>query len=472
MSPLSLREGDRQVVQMGNVNHNQSWTLENLETGTYFWSVQAIDSARSGSDFATQGTFIVTEPKPELEWVRQQGTAVHDMAQDVAVDSAGNVYVVGYTGAGSLSASYDENWNTYFSKYDPNGNLLWKKELTEEIRYDSGDKGLGIAVDSNNDIYLVGGKYYDAYVYKYDDNGKEIWKREFSSVNSGYILDDIATSIKLDGAGNLYITGVTLGTFDPEQASIDYRSGNPFHQDVFIAKYDSQGNQSWIRQIGGTSNEQSGGVAVDNEGNSYVAGVTQGSIEKNFSGNGSNDGFLVKYDTYGNIIWQKQFGTLSSEIVYGVNIDSAGNAYVVGETLGAFEGNTNAGSRDAFVAKYDKDGNQIKVYQFGTTTADRAKKVEIDDKGNVYIIGETQGALDGQTRSGLMDAFVTRLEPNGVRSWTHQIGNTDIFTNPTNLTLDKNNNVLYGVGTTVLGSLEGQPYAGGRDEFLLKYKLT
>lgn len=471
MSPLSLREGDRQVVQMGNVNHNRSWTLENLEPGTYFWSVQAVDTARSGSDFATQGIFTVTEPKPELEWVRQQGTAVNDIARDVAVDSAGNVYTVGYTGDVTPSDASNRNWNTYFSKYDSTGNLLWKKQLTEGA---GNNNGYGIAVDSNNHVYLVGRQGSDAYIHKYDSEGTEIWKEIFSSLdNEVFAYPDIATSVKIDGDGNIYITGVSLGRFDPEVARQEALNRINAHQNVFIAKYDSEGNQSWVREIGGIANEFPGGVTVDNEGNSYVAGVTQGSIfgVGRFE-NGSNDGFLVKYDKDGNTIWEKQFGTLSGEIVHGVNIDSAGNAYVVGETLGAFEGNTQSGNWDAFVAKYDKDGNQIQVHQFGTATDDRAKKVEIDDNRNIYIIGETQGALDGQTRSGVIDTFVTRLEPNGVRSWTDQVGNTDIFTYSSNLTLDKNNNVLYGVGTTALGALEGQPYAGGRDEFLLKYKLT
>ncbi|RMH78032.1 MAG: hypothetical protein D6680_03315 [Cyanobacteria bacterium J007] len=471
VSPLSLRDGDRQVVEMGNVNHNRSWTLENLEPGSYFWSVQAIDTARSGSVFANQGTFTVTEPKPELEWVRQQGTAVNDMARDVAVDSAGNVYTVGYTGDVTPLDGSNQNWNTYFSKYDATGNLLWKKQLTEGA---GNNNGYGIAVDSNNHVYLVGRQGFDAYISKYDSEGSEIWQEIFSSFNGYYAdLSDAVTSIAIDERGNLYITGATVGRFDLEVSRQESRTIVNLHQNVFTAKYDSEGNRAWIREIGGIANEFAGGVAVDNEGNSYVAGMTQGSIfgEGRF-GNGSNDGFLVKYDKDGNTIWQKQFGTLSAENVQGVNIDSAGNAYVVGETLGAFEGNTNVGDWDAFVAKYDNNGNPLEVQQFGTATADRARKVEIDDKGNIYIIGETEGDLDGQTRSGVIDTFVTRLEPNGVRSWTHQIGNTGIITKPTNLTLDRNNNILYGVGTTGIGALEGQPYAGGRDEFLLKYKLT
>jgi len=111
------------------------------------------------------------------------------------------------------------------------------------------------------------------------------------------------------------------------------------------------------------------------------------------------------------IQWIRQFGTENWDSADGVSVDMAGNVYVVGWTEGTLPGQEKAGWRDAFVRKYDSNGNEIWTRQFGTKGWDYAYSVSVDVEGNVYVVGWTRGALPGQKKVGGYDAFVVKFGP-------------------------------------------------------------
>jgi len=139
------------------------------------------------------------------------------------------------------------------------------------------------------------------------------------------------------------------------------------------------------------------GVAVDSAGNSYVVGYTDGGFP-GFTNAGGVDGFLRKYDASGTEVWTRQLGTVSDEIVLGIKIGVSG-VYVVGHTSGNFPGFTNAGGSDAFVRKYDSDGNILWTQQFGTSDYDGGTGIALDSAENVYISGSTNGGFPGFVNS-------------------------------------------------------------------------
>jgi len=108
------------------------------------------------------------------------------------------------------------------------------------------------------------------------------------------------------------------------------------------------------------------------------------------------------------IEWTRQFGTSASDSAWGVAIDTSGNVYVAGRTSGALPGQSSAGESDAFVRKYDGSGNELWTSQFGSSTSDYAYGVAVDISGNVYVVGNTWGALLGQSSSGNLDGFVAK----------------------------------------------------------------
>lgn len=112
--------------------------------------------------------------------------------------------------------------------------------------------------------------------------------------------------------------------------------------------------------------------------------------------------------------WTRQLGTSSYDGASDVATDSAGNVYVVGSTNGGLDGNTNSGLYDLFVVKYDSAGLKQWTRQLGTSSDDYTTGVATDSAGNCYVAGGTEGGLDGNTNSnsGYSDLFVLKYAGN------------------------------------------------------------
>ncbi len=188
---------------------------------------------------------------------------------------------------------------------------------------------------------------------------------------------------------------------------------------MFLTKYDTVGNKLWTKQQGTTGSECGNGVSVDICGNAYVTGRTKGGLDGNASA-GGDDMFLTKYNTVGTKLWTRQLGTASTDGGYGVSVDGVGNAYVTGYTLGDIDGNTNAGSMDMFLTKYDTAGAKLWTQQLGSVNFDEGRSVSVDGNGNAYVTGVTYGGLDGNTSEGhyAFDMFLVKIstvpEPGSV----------------------------------------------------------
>ena len=126
-------------------------------------------------------------------------------------------------------------------------------------------------------------------------------------------------------------------------------------EDLFLVKYNSSGVKQWTKQLGTSSTDSGRGVTVDSSDNIYVTGYTEGGLDGNTS-SGTNDIILVKYNSSGVKQWTKQLGTSGNQKGYGVTVDSSDNIYVTGRTDGGLDGNTNSGGYDIFLVKYNSDG--------------------------------------------------------------------------------------------------------------------
>ena len=305
----------------------------------------------------------------------------------------------------------------------------------------------------------------DAYLRKYDGQGKEIWTQQFGTQS-----EDHGTGVTVDGAGNLYVVGLTRGAFPGHTSlvGIDY--------DAYLRKYDGDGNELWTRQFGTPRTSSAQGedhasdVAVDGAGNVYVVGSSSGALPGQTRNRRGNDAYLRKYDRDGNELWTRSFGTQVSAEANGVAIDDAGSVYVVGSTSGALPEQTSMGEDDAFIRKYDTDGNELWTRQSGSRSWDSASGVAVDGAGSVYVVGFTSGALPGQNHIGKNDAYVRKYDSDGNELWTRQFGSRGLD-EAYGVAIDEADNI-YVAGTTKL-SLPGQsnmePVVGGSDVFIRKY---
>src|SRR3990172_3537956 len=260
---------------------------------------------------------------------------------------------------------------------------------------------------------------------------------------------------KVDTSGDsAYAVGWTEGSFPGQM--------NAGLSDVFVRKYDGDGNVVWTRQFGTGATEGACGVAVDTSG-VYAAGSTNGAFPGQTNA-GNYDPFVRKYDGDGNALWTRQFGTSSVDYCTDLFVYESA-VYVSGFTEGALPGQTSAGGRDAFVRKYDADGNVVWTRQFGTSAAEWANDIQVGASG-VYVTGPTEGGtFPGQTSAGGRDVFVRKYDADGNVAWTRQFG-TSSTDDSSGISGDDSS--LYVSGSTV-GTLPDQTSSGGRDAFVRKY---
>jgi len=113
--------------------------------------------------------------------------------------------------------------------------------------------------------------------------------------------------------------------------------------------------------------------------------------------------------------WTKQLGTSTWDEGKDVTTDSSGNIYVTGWTGGGLDGNTNSGNSDIFLVKFNSSGTKQWTQQLGTSSVDKGRGVTTDSSDNIYVTGGTDGDLDGNTNSGSVDIFLVKYNSDGVK---------------------------------------------------------
>ncbi|MDW8308677.1 MAG: SBBP repeat-containing protein, partial [Verrucomicrobiales bacterium] len=263
-------------------------------------------------------------------------------------------------------------------------------------------------------------------------------------------------AVTTDRFGNIYFAGYVRGNFHgiPRVGAAD----------IVISKYNAAGTRQWSALFGAVEIDEPFGIACDNDGNVFVTGWTDGSIEGNpYLGNGDN--VLAKYDANGNRLWLRVWGTANKDTGYSVACDASGNVYVSGYSTGPLYGSA-LGERDVFLAKYDPNGNLLWGKKIGTAGHDQGWANAVDPAGNIYVAGQCSGSLDGNTYFGMDDIFLSKYTPAGVRLWTVQYGTTD--SDWADGMAVATNGTAYVVGSTV-GSLDGIANQGLNDAFISKF---
>ncbi len=261
-------------------------------------------------------------------WTRQFGSTKDDFVNGVKLDSSGNVIVAGYTRDVLTGQTSAGNNDAFVRKYDGAGTLVW----TRQFGSSSFDSANALAVDSSGDIFVVGAANAalpsqasaggnDAFVRKYDSAGTELWTKQFGS--SG---EDVAIDVAVDSSGGVIVTGYAIGAL-PTQS---YAGSN----DVFVRKYDSGGNELWTSEFGSAASDIVTAATVDTAGNVLITGYTAGALSGQAS-SGKEDAFVRKYDSTGSALWTKQAGTADDDHGTAIFANAAGDVWVGGTTAAA-----------------------------------------------------------------------------------------------------------------------------------------
>ncbi len=420
-----------------------------IDPGTYF--LRVTPAVTNSTNYTLT---IATPPiSSSLEWVKQLGTASNfDSAKDVAVDGSGNVYVVGET-PGQLLGNNAGFTDGFLAKYNSSGTLQWIREIETWTNDDVN----AVAVDGSGNVYIGGSGSSaavaanvsgDAFIAKYDGNGNQTWLRRLGAT-IGLGGHAQVNDLTVDVAGILYVTGTA-------------NSGST-NFDAFVGKYrTSNGATQWFKRVGTPNSnawDEGYGIAVDRTGAVYISGRTAGNLGATNAG--SDDAFLVKYNSTGTQQWIRQFGLKSNDSGNGVAVDASGNVYVTGNSFGNLGG---TGTGQSYLTKFGSNGSRLWTTQFGGNLPTGASDVKVDASGNIYVAGASQNSF-GSTAYGTWDAYFLQFNSNGVMQQGTTLGTTSTD-RASGIALDSLGNV-YITGTT-FGTL-ADASAGGTDVFVAKF---
>jgi hypothetical protein len=399
--------------------------------------------------------WLVASPAPAQSqlWVRQLGSSAYDHLTAAAPDGSGGVYASGFT-EGSLGGPYAGNGDVWVARYDNAGTQLWIRQLG------SSEKELGTpsATDGSGGVYIAGSTSgslggpsaggSDAWLARYDGAGTQLWILQLGSGSA-----EGAWAVASDGVGGVFVGGWTLGSLAAGQAG---------GGDVWFARYDGAGNQLWIQQFGTSLEDGVSSASPDGSGGVYLVGNTAGNLAGPNAG-GYSDIWLGRYDSMGNSLWTRQFGTNETERPQAAAADVSG-VYLGGFTWGSLAA-PHAGQYDAWLARYDGAGGQAWIRQLGTSAQDNLSALAPDGLGGVFAAGYTDGRLGG-TKIGSTDAWLARYDAPGNELWSLQIGTYD--TNYAFAAAPDPAGGIY-IGGSTAGDFGG-PNAGGMDAWLARYE--
>ena len=400
---------------------------------------------------------------PGVEYSTFLGGASHEFATGIAVDAAGNAYVVGTTqspdfptrpGSFRRTGATNNFSDVFVSKLNATGTALVYSTFIGGTNFDFGRR---IAIDAAGNAYVTGqtkssnfpttgGAFdrtfniancprcgidqYDTFVTKLNAAGSAL---VYSTFLGGTDIDD-ARGIAVDGAGSAYVIGETVSRDFPTTASAFDRVHNGAY-DVFVTRLNAAGSALvYSTFLGGVQVDDGERVAVDAAGNAYAMGFTSSADFPTTAGafdttaNGAFDVFVTKLNPTGSALLYSTFlGGEGFDSGGGLTVDAAGSAYVSGgtgsidfpTTPGAF--NTVPDGSDAFVTKLNAAGSALAYSAvFGGTASEGASGIALDGAGNAWVTGGTSsadfpvtaGAADSSF-NGTADAFVSKLSANG-----------------------------------------------------------
>jgi len=480
-------------------------------------------------------TIVGYSQVPDWNWLRFLSSNQDDSFADVAVDQEGNAYVCGtffgpsVTFAGQTFNSV-ENSAAILVKRDANGGLVWARAI-------DGAECFAVDVDAAGNSYITGyfevdsvdfgtttlynparfntsiqsSTKYAAFLVKFDPLGNVLWAKSFDNQIDAKTK---GIDVKIDQAGNCYLAGsffiynsIASAELSLSGISLAMYPGSGL-EDVFLIKYNSNGDFQWIRTAGGTSFEEPTSLAIDAIGNVIMAGVFGGNIiefdansiltQNNPPNNSRTDFFIAKYTSQGDVISASQSlggGTVRCE---GIATDNEGNCFITGyfnaDTL-YYNGvelinsdTTSSGGpapleyySDMFIYKINQIGEVLWAKSFGLGDGyaiDYAYGITTDSDGNCYITGTFSNEINfgdiNLLSNGNGDVFVTKIDPDGNPLWAQSAGGSSSERGFA-IVIDASNNVFisgsYDGGTfgetLNFGSLQAT-YFGSNTGFLAK----
>jgi hypothetical protein len=496
---------------------------------------------------------LATVASAHAQFPIRLGSAGQEYGKCAATDRDGNI-LIGMLFQNTIDFDFGTNTVTLgtppgidcaLAKYTPGGQLLWARHITGAAGASANTVCTphGVAVDAQNNVILVG--YFglsasatravadfgsasstllltntggwDPFIAKFDASGGVLWARTFGSVTNS-ATDERAWDVAVDATGSIYVTGFFQGAFDLDDSATGSNVvTSAGEKDIFLVKYDANGNHSWGFALNDTGDAATSlketSVALDGAGRVYLMGHFNATMDldpgaglSNLSSAGGSDLFLARYSSAGALERAVRIGGTQNETAPPgtMRVGPDGNLVFSGRFRGIVDLNPGAGvfsvtnntvpaADDIFVASLDGDLN----FRWGFAIAsdgglDGGHRVALDSRTNVYVTGWFSGTTDfdggpgvfnlaSVNTNGASDCFLAKYDRSGSFLWARAFGGAT--TNAADLSIPAGLAVDFADAAYLTGQYYGTnvtfyPYnptgalpdsLGQNDGFLVKY---
>jgi hypothetical protein len=418
---------------------------------------------------------------PVLRYSTFLGSSADDLPEDIDVDAAGNAYVTGFTESldfptkDPIQVGRSGVSDAFVIKLNPEGSDL---VFSTFLGGSNSETGTGIVVDEGGNVCVIGRTESTDFptvnpLQPASAGGADVFVAKLKGDGSALIFstylggsdDEFGRALKVDGSGDIYITGYTASTnfptvnaFQPARAAGIPNPCIPFgfftcippvysgFEDVFVAKLKGDGSALvFSTYLGGRKQDDGQSLAIDNNGDIYVTGLTASiefptayPLQPAYAG--GTDAFVAKFDTNGALVYSTYFGGSSGDGGETIGVDGGGNVYLLVDTYSSDLTTVNPlqptapGGPDIFVAKLNRTGSAILYSTYlGGSNLEGAGDMKVDSQGNAYITGYTasddfpvvnaiQPTINpgyicsfpsGNYTEGRLDAFIAKLDASG-----------------------------------------------------------
>ncbi len=303
------------------------------------------------------------------------GTSAFDEGKDIAVDGNNDVVV---TGGIQNTAGTNTDYRTI--KYTNVGGVAWTMDYTNSTNLDI---GLAVTIDASNSVYVTGhsfvtGEDLNIRTIKYNSVGTQQWNTatNFSVINS----IDSPSAIQVNSSGEVFVAGRVF-------------NGSVSDDDIVLMKYNASGSVTNNTLINGTANsvDKANRIYLDGSNNVYLAARVKNT-------GSSEDFYLAKFNSSLGLIWADSYNGPSNNYdeATDITIDASGNVYASGSSY------SSSSNYDFMTVRYDGiTGTRVWITKFNGTAnnTDQAKRINVDAGGNIYVSGDSKGAGTGSDYS-------------------------------------------------------------------------
>lgn len=397
---------------------------------------------------------VIIDPEPQLDWGMYLGDSLNSEGNDVITDVDGLIYTTGTTHSvqyiatsGAYQDTLTGNADAYLTKAYTTGFVLWSTYFGGS----DNDVGYSLALDSAKNVYLAGETVssdllitdslfqdslagnQDLFIAKFTENGNYLWSSYYGS--AGF---EEQPHIDCDFSGNLYIMAST----DSSSLSTSgaYQSNNAGGKDVFISKFDSSLQNLWCTYLGGDENDVGTSIEVSDSlvyltGNTLSDSLSSSGIHQEVK-NDSLDGFIAQFDTLGQFQWFTYFGGEKNDVVSALRVLDdvvAFSGYTFSDSSivhgsGIFQSQRNGGA-DAFLGRIDENGLIEWSSYYGGTGDDFGVGISLEYDNNLIMAGNTESIdsisttdVHQETLNGGFDVFLVKFDTLGGRVWGSYYG--------------------------------------------------